>query len=236
MFDDSEQRFTVDRTRSERRPFHRLPLALDKELHLPVDKDPTDQISLVFGPVVTERIEQKVIDIDHPAIRVGPILLYVGILPHRMFAIELENIAVHIEQQNIVCDLELSLEFSAIAVFDLHLLFPLRFQYVVDIGGDFMQNLLQPAENGKSIVKNLLIQSCGYTQYDEHGYMIFDCISKGYGYYVTNGKALYVSWEKTSMTSPTRYYDMDGNEITLNTGKTYVGFVPVDDWEDLVIE
>ena len=169
MFDDSEQRFTVDRTRSERRPFHRLPLALDKELHLPVDKDPTDQISLVFGPVVTERIEQKVIDIDHPAIRVGPILLYVGILPHRMFAIELENIAVHIEQQNIVCDLELSLEFSAIAVFNLHLLFPFRFQYVVDIGGDFMQNLLQTAENGKSIVKNLLIQMSLTAQLIDNG-------------------------------------------------------------------
>lgn len=91
-------------------------------------------------------------------------------------------------------------------------------------------------DNAQLCFKNLLIQSCGFTQYDEHGYMIFDCVSKGYGYYVTNGKALYVSWEKTSMTSPTRYYDAEGNEITLNTGKTYVGFVPVDDWEDLVIE
>ena len=27
-----------------------------------------------------------------------------------------------------------------------------------------------------------------------------------------------------------------GNEIKINTGKTYVGFVPVDDWLDLVIE
>lgn len=96
---------------------------------------------------------------------------------------------------------------------------------------------LDPGNDNQQLAfKNLLIQSCGYTQYDEHGYMIFDCVSKGYGYYVTNGKAIYVSWEKTSMTSPTRYYDMDGNEITLNTGKTYVGFVPVDDWEDLVIE
>ena len=91
-------------------------------------------------------------------------------------------------------------------------------------------------DNAQLCFKNLLIQSCGYTQYDEHGYMIFDCISSGYGYYVTNGKALYVSWKKTSMTSPTRYYDAQGNEITINTGKTYVALVPVDDWEDLVIE
>lgn len=90
--------------------------------------------------------------------------------------------------------------------------------------------------NAQLCFKNLLIQSCGFTQLDEHGYMIFDCYSPGYGYYVTNGKAIYVSWKKDSMTSPTRYYDSVGNEITLNTGKTYVGLVPVDDWPDLVIE
>lgn len=38
------------------------------------------------------------------------------------------------------------------------------------------------------------------------------------------------------MTSPTRYYDADGNEIKLNTGKTYIALVPVDDWKSLVIE
>lgn len=91
-------------------------------------------------------------------------------------------------------------------------------------------------DNQQLCFKNLLIQSCGYQQYDEHGYMIFDCIGSGYGYYVTNGEALYVSWKKTDMTSPTRYYDAEGNEITLNTGKTYVGLVPVDDWPDVVIE
>lgn len=92
-------------------------------------------------------------------------------------------------------------------------------------------------DNAQLCFKNLLIQSCGYTQYDEHGYCIFDCVSTGYGYYVTNGKAVYVRWEKKDMTSPTRYYDnVTGEEITLNTGKTYVGFVPVDDWLDLVIE
>lgn len=91
-------------------------------------------------------------------------------------------------------------------------------------------------DNAQLSFKNLLIQSCGYTKYDKNGYMIFDCISSGGGYYVTNGKAIPVTWKKTSMTSPTRYYDATGEEITINTGKTYVGFVPVDDWTDLVIE
>lgn len=91
-------------------------------------------------------------------------------------------------------------------------------------------------DNAQLCFKNLLIQSCGFTQYDEHGYLIFDCISSGGGYYVTNGQAIPVTWKKTSMTSPTRYYDAEGNEITLNTGKTYIAFVPVDNWQDLVIE
>lgn len=92
-------------------------------------------------------------------------------------------------------------------------------------------------DNTQLCFKNLLIQCAGYKQYDEHGYMIFDCYNtQGGGYYVTNGKAIPVTWKKEGMTSPTRYYDAAGNEITLNTGKTYVGFVPVDDAENLVIE
>lgn len=96
---------------------------------------------------------------------------------------------------------------------------------------------VDPGNDNKQLCfKNLLIQSCGYTQYDEHGYLIFDCVSQGGGYYVTNEKAIPVTWKKEKMTSPTRYYDAAGNEIKINTGKTYVGFVPVDDWLDLVIE
>ena len=91
-------------------------------------------------------------------------------------------------------------------------------------------------DNAQLCFKNLLIQSAGFTQYDEHGYMIFDVITSGGGYYVTNGEAIPVTWKKTSMTSQTRYYDADGNEIKLNTGKTYIALVPVDDWKSLVIE
>lgn len=96
---------------------------------------------------------------------------------------------------------------------------------------------VDPGNDNKQLnFKNLLIQSAGFTQYDEHGYMIFDVITTGGGYYVTNGKAIPVTWTKTGMTSPTRYYDAAGNEIKINTGKTYVGLVPVDNWKELIIE
>lgn len=91
--------------------------------------------------------------------------------------------------------------------------------------------------NEQLCFKNVLIQYCTFHQYDENGYMIFNCIDKGKaGYYVTNGKAIQVTWAKTSDTDQTRYYDSEGNEITINTGKTYVALVPDDNWSDLVIK
>lgn len=91
--------------------------------------------------------------------------------------------------------------------------------------------------NAQTAFKNVLIQDCTFHQYDENGYLIFNCIDSGrQGYYITNGKAIPVTWRKTSDTDVTRYFDAEGNEITLNTGKTYVAFVPDDNWQDLIIK
>ncbi|MCC8163935.1 MAG: DUF3048 C-terminal domain-containing protein [Lachnospiraceae bacterium] len=35
---------------------------------------------------------------------------------------------------------------------------------------------------------------------------------------------------------PTKFYDADGNEITLNTGKTYIALVSTTRWDELVLE
>ena len=92
-------------------------------------------------------------------------------------------------------------------------------------------------DNAQLCFKNVLIQKCTFEEYDEHGYCIFNCIGSGEGYYVTNGKAIKVQWEKNDMNSVTHYYNAQTKEeITLNTGKTYVAFVPDDNWESLVIE
>ena len=85
--------------------------------------------------------------------------------------------------------------------------------------------------------KNVLLQSCPYIEFDEHGYMMFYIFNaEQEGYYITNGQAIKVTWEKKDATGVTHYYDESGNEITINTGKTYVGIVPDEDWADLVIE
>ncbi|MBQ9991453.1 MAG: DUF3048 domain-containing protein [Lachnospiraceae bacterium] len=93
--------------------------------------------------------------------------------------------------------------------------------------------------NVQTTFKNVLIQKCTFHQYDENGYLIFNCIAEAEeGYYLTNGKAIPVTWTKRGdpEISITRYYDAEGNEITLNTGKTYIAFVPDDNWSQLVIQ
>lgn len=76
--------------------------------------------------------------------------------------------------------------------------------------------------------KNVILQGVNYTMYTGSGtefddkYLNIDCYSGGTGQYITNGKAIDITWSKDSMNSPTRYFDADGNEITVNQGKTWV--------------
>ncbi len=97
---------------------------------------------------------------------------------------------------------------------------------------------VDPGDDNKTLTfKNLLIQNAEVNVLDDHGYMMFYSVaSDRQGYYITNGKCIPVTWTKIDDLNPTRYYDSDGNEIKINTGKTYVALVPEDDWADLVIE
>lgn len=93
-------------------------------------------------------------------------------------------------------------------------------------------------DNAQLTFKNLLIQRCGFSELGE-GYLVYNIIdNKGNdGYYLTNGKIVPVTWYKGSDTDPTAYYNKaTGEEIKLNTGKTYVAIVPSDTWNDIVIK
>lgn len=48
----------------------------------------------------------------------------------------------------------------------------------------------------------------------------------GTGYYLTNGKCIDITWKKENLKSKTYFYDLSGNEITLNDGITFVQIVP----------
>lgn len=84
---------------------------------------------------------------------------------------------------------------------------------------------------------NVILQCAQCVQLDSNGYMEFRiCNDSGEGYYITGGAAVPVTWEKGVDYELTKFYDMSGNEITLNTGKTYVAFVSEDRWDELVLE
>lgn len=54
------------------------------------------------------------------------------------------------------------------------------------------------------------------------------------GYYITNGKAIPITCEKESVTSKTIYKDLNGNEIKVNDGNTFIQMCPDD--SNIVIE
>lgn len=51
-------------------------------------------------------------------------------------------------------------------------------------------------------------------------------IGTGEGYYITNGKAVKIKWEKLTREGKTRYTTADGVELKLNSGNTYIQIVP----------
>ena len=70
---------------------------------------------------------------------------------------------------------------------------------------------------------NVIVQNTKWSKRDNKGYLAFQTVdSTSDGYYFTKGKGIHITWKKISDYSPTRYYDDNGNEIQLNTGKTYI--------------
>jgi Protein of unknown function (DUF3048) N-terminal domain/Protein of unknown function (DUF3048) C-terminal domain len=48
----------------------------------------------------------------------------------------------------------------------------------------------------------------------------------GVAYIATNGKTIKGTWKKKSMKGPTRFFDRQGNKVTLTVGQTFVQVVP----------
>lgn len=87
-----------------------------------------------------------------------------------------------------------------------------RFQYGKEHKGDM----------GQIAVKNIIIQYCQSGYYATTEYINFNVHTSESGYYITNGKVIPVRWKKAGEFGPTRYYNSEGQEITLNKGKTWV--------------
>jgi hypothetical protein len=49
---------------------------------------------------------------------------------------------------------------------------------------------------------------------------------KGVAWIATNGRTIKGEWRKKTMTSPTRFYDKNGKQVTLTVGQTFVQVIP----------
>ncbi|MCR4791955.1 MAG: DUF3048 domain-containing protein [Lachnospiraceae bacterium] len=81
--------------------------------------------------------------------------------------------------------------------------------------------------------KNVIIQCAPMVELDGNGYMIYGVVGSGVGYYLTNGRCIAITWYKDVL-GHTVYFNPDGTPITVNPGKTYIGIVPTDSWDQVI--
>ena len=77
--------------------------------------------------------------------------------------------------------------------------------------------------------KNIIITvAYNYTTSEENGYgrQEVENIGSKEGYYITNGKAIKITCDKPSREGKTVYNDLNGNEIKVNDGNTWIQIVP----------
>lgn len=76
--------------------------------------------------------------------------------------------------------------------------------------------------------KNVIIQLVDESNIDHNGYQTMSLSNNsGQGYYITDGKAEKITWEREESRNTMVYMDKTGNILTINPGKTYIAVYPV---------
>ncbi len=71
---------------------------------------------------------------------------------------------------------------------------------------------------------NIFVLETTFSKYNNTSVLQMDW-SGGTGYYISCGKAQPITWEKASESSNIKVYNADGKEISVNTGKSYIGIL-----------
>ena len=87
---------------------------------------------------------------------------------------------------------------------------------------------------------NIFIQRCDWTHVTEDSAYLWFRIEEPRegiddGFYITNGKMIHVTWDKKDDYEPTLFYDDNGEEVTVNQGRTMI-FIIRDDTDDFEID
>lgn len=73
---------------------------------------------------------------------------------------------------------------------------------------------------------NIIVYNVGYTTIDNYGRQDMKNIGSGTGYYISEGKAIPIKWEKKTRSGKTNYMYANGEELIVNDGRTYIGLQP----------
>ncbi len=74
--------------------------------------------------------------------------------------------------------------------------------------------------------KNIIVQQSSYECINpKNDLQELTQVGSGTGYYITNGKAIPIKWEKKEKKSKTKYYTEDGEKLLLNPGKTWISII-----------
>lgn len=68
---------------------------------------------------------------------------------------------------------------------------------------------------------------------DTYGRIDITTEGEGEGYYLYGGKYIPIKWSKPTEDSPTTYYTVDGEELTVNRGKTFISIFPTSEAENI---
>lgn len=76
-------------------------------------------------------------------------------------------------------------------------------------------------------VKNIITYQVKNTSLgDKKGRQDLDNVGSGEGYYISNGEAIKIKWSKSSRSSKTKYTLMNGEELVVNDGNTWIHIQP----------
>jgi Protein of unknown function (DUF3048) N-terminal domain/Protein of unknown function (DUF3048) C-terminal domain len=82
------------------------------------------------------------------------------------------------------------------------------------------------ASNGKRIApKNVIVMLMDFHPLNDgsrKNRQEAQFLGKGRAFIFTNGKRIKATWKKNKMTGPTRFFDADGNPVTLTVGQTFI--------------
>lgn len=75
-------------------------------------------------------------------------------------------------------------------------------------------------------VKNIITYQVKNTALDSYGRQKLDNVGSGTGYYISNGVSIPIRYEKKTRDSKTKYTYMDGTELVVNDGNTWIQIQP----------